>query len=73
MLEGLRRVWKREGRLNSQLINAAKDIPSAVAYAKHFGGINGAYKLVGYPLLKDYSYMNAIVMMRRMRDALCND
>jgi hypothetical protein len=73
MLEDLRRLWKREGRLNSNLINAAKDIPSAVAYARHFGGINGAYKLIGYPLPKDYSYVNAISMMRRMRDALCND
>jgi DNA invertase Pin-like site-specific DNA recombinase len=36
MLEGLRRLWKRKGRLNSKLIHAAKDVPSAVAYHNHF-------------------------------------
>jgi DNA invertase Pin-like site-specific DNA recombinase len=72
MLEGLRRLWKREGRLNSTVINAAKDTPSAVAYQRHFGGINEAYKQIGYPLPKVYSFVNAISMQRRMRNALCD-
>ena len=72
MLEGLRRLWRREGKLNQILINAARDIPSAVAYHKHFGGVNEAYKLIGYPLPKDYSFVGAISMQRHMRDALCD-
>jgi DNA invertase Pin-like site-specific DNA recombinase len=71
MLEGLKQLWKREGTLNSKLINAAKDIPSAVAYSKHFGGINETYKLIGFPLTRDYSFVQAIRMTRRMRGALC--
>jgi hypothetical protein len=47
MLDDLRRLWKRKGRLNSNLINEAKDIPSAVAYRNHFGGVNEAYRLIG--------------------------
>ena len=73
MLEGLRRLWKRKGKLNSTIINAAKDIPSVVAYAKHFGGLNEAYKLIGYPLLRDLSFVHAIQMSRRMNRALCDD
>ena len=75
MLEGLRRLWKRKGTLNSTLINAAKDIPSAVAYQRHFGGINEAYKLIGFPLPRDMSFINAITKLKEMRndiaDRLC--
>ena len=73
MLEGLRGLWKKKGVLNTATINAAKTIPSAVAYAKHFGGINEAYKLIGYPLRKDLSFVHAIRMSRGMRKALCDD
>jgi DNA invertase Pin-like site-specific DNA recombinase len=73
MLEGLRRLWKRKGRLNSDLINAAKEIPSVVAYAKHFGGMNETYKLIGYPLSRDLSFVNAIRMSRRYRHTICDD
>jgi DNA invertase Pin-like site-specific DNA recombinase len=73
MLEGLRRVWKRERKLSSKIINAARDIPSVVAYAKHFGGLNEAYKLIGYPLPKDLSFIHAIRMSRRMCKALCDE
>jgi len=72
MLEGLRRLWKRKGRLNSTLINAARDIPSVQAYHNHFGGINEAYRLIGYPLPKDYSYVEAIRLSRRLRREVCN-
>jgi len=73
MLEGLRRLWKRKGHLNSNLINEARDIPSAVAYNHHFGGINQAYKLIGYPLPKDYSYLNAINFARQIGRQVCHE
>jgi DNA invertase Pin-like site-specific DNA recombinase len=73
MLDGLRRLWKRKGHLNSDLINAARDIPSAVAYQHHFGGVNEAYKLIGYPLPKDYSFVNAINLSRRIRCTICDE
>jgi DNA invertase Pin-like site-specific DNA recombinase len=73
MLEALRRLWNRKGRLNSDLIHAAKDIPSPVAYRSHFGSLNEAYKLIGYPYPRECSYVNAVGMMRRMRKALCDE
>ena len=72
MLEDLRRLWKREGTLNSTLINSAKDIPSAVAYHNHFGGINEAYKLIGFPVPRDMSFINAITKLREMRNAIAD-
>jgi len=73
MLEGLRRLWKRKGRLSSNIINAAKDVPSAPAYAKHFGGINEAYKLIGYPLIRDLSWGHAVRLTRRINKTLCDE
>ena len=73
MLDGLRRVWIRKGKLSSGIINAAKDIPSAVAYAKHFGGVSEAYKLIGYPLPKDLSWVHAVRLTRRINKTLCDE
>jgi len=73
MLESLRQLWKRRGKVNSLLIRAAKDIPSAVAYRNHFGSLNEAYKLIGYPPPRESGYSHSVSMMRRMRNALCDD
>ena len=73
MLEGLRQLWKRKGKLSSDIINASKDVPSAVAYAKHFGGINDAYKLIGYPLIRDLSWGHAVRLTRRINKTLCDE
>ena len=75
MLESLRTVWQREGTLNSNIINAAKDLPSTVAYHKHFGSLTEAYKLIGFPVPRDMPFVNAITKFRAMRndiaDRLC--
>ncbi len=73
MLDGLRRLWKREGKLNSILINYSKDVPSVQAYKNHFGGLNETYKLIGYPLPRDLSYGHAIQMSRQLNRMLCDD
>jgi hypothetical protein len=71
MLDDLRRLWKRKGRLNSSLINEAKGIPSAVAYRNHFGGVNEAYRLIGYPLPRDFDYIHAINLSREISKGIC--
>ena len=73
MLEGLRQVWQREGKLNSNLINAAKDLPSPPAYERHFGSLIEAYKLIGYPIKYDRGYIHAIKQTRRLRSKLLDD
>jgi hypothetical protein len=70
MLDALRQLWQRRGRLSEEIINTAKNVPSSVAYQKHFGSLNEAYKLIGYPIPREYSFVRAITIMRRMREAL---
>ncbi len=73
MLEGLRRLWKREGTINSTLINEAKDIPSTQGYRNHFRSLNVAYKQIGFPLKHDFGFVQAISLNRKMRSSLCDD
>ncbi len=73
MLDGLRRLWDRAGKLNSSLINYSKGVPSVQAYTNHFGGLNEAYKLIGYPLPRDLSYGHAIRMSRKLNRMLCDN
>jgi hypothetical protein len=47
MLEGLRRLLKQKGRLSSDVINAARSVPSITAYRKRFGNLSNVYALVG--------------------------
>jgi DNA invertase Pin-like site-specific DNA recombinase len=64
MLDGLRRLLARKGRLSSLLINKAKDLASSTTYIARFGGVLNAYKLIGYtPLRKGYNEVR-----RRIRD-----
>ena len=73
MLEDLRRLWRQKGKLNTNIINAAKDIPSAPAYKNHFGGLNEAYKLIGYPLIRDHSFPHAVRLSKALRSAICDE
>jgi DNA invertase Pin-like site-specific DNA recombinase len=48
MLEGLRELLAVHGRLNSTLIHDAEFLPCPIVYARRFGGLLNAYRLVGY-------------------------
>jgi DNA invertase Pin-like site-specific DNA recombinase len=48
MLEALRRVLRRHGRLNGRLLNRTPDAPAAQTYLRYFGSLNRAYDLIGY-------------------------
>jgi DNA invertase Pin-like site-specific DNA recombinase len=70
MLEQLRSLWKQKGKLNSKIINAARSVPSAGTYHRHFGGMNETYKLIGFSGPRDYSFLKAISITRKMRATL---
>lgn len=72
MLEALKRLWKRKGKLNTDLINAASDVPSVPAYRYHFEGLNEAYRLIGYPIKHDLSFIRAIRLSRQLRRTVCD-
>jgi DNA invertase Pin-like site-specific DNA recombinase len=48
LLADLRRVFLRERRLTTRIINAASDCRSALYYTARFGGLRRPYALVGY-------------------------
>jgi len=43
------------------------------AYKYHFGGLNEAYKLIGYPLIRDHSYRHAGRLSKALRSAICDE
>lgn len=48
MVAGLRELWRREGKLSAELINADPSIPSRFTYCRRFGRLSHVYRLIGY-------------------------
>jgi DNA invertase Pin-like site-specific DNA recombinase len=73
MLERLRQLWSRVGRLTADLINKEKGVPCAHAFLNHFGTLNKAYSLIGYrPDLKN-KYDASIARHKMTRRKLFDD
>jgi DNA invertase Pin-like site-specific DNA recombinase len=73
LLEDLRQLWRRAGRLSGDLINKEKGISSATAFLNHFGTLNKAYSLIGYrPDLKN-KYDASIARHKMTRRNLFDD
>jgi DNA invertase Pin-like site-specific DNA recombinase len=64
MLDHLRQLLAREGKLSGALVDSAKGMSSWTAYNTRFGGLVRAYKLIGYTPSKDCSYTE---VRRRIR------
>lgn len=48
LLDRLRLLLSREGRLSLRLIKNSSDIPSPSTYRNRFGSLRGAYQMIGY-------------------------
>jgi len=57
MLEKLREVLQKNGRLCGILIDETEDFPSSSAYRHRFGSLVTAYRLIGYDPQIDYSFI----------------
>ena len=57
MIEALRAVLVRHGRLSGLIIDEADDLPSSSAYQSRFGTLLRAYQLVGFAPERDYRYL----------------
>jgi hypothetical protein len=71
MLKSLEKLWKREGHLNSTLINASVETPSTSAYRNHFDGLGEAYKLIGYPAERSRRYTHIVRFTRQLQAGVC--
>ena len=70
MLEHLRRLRSRVGRLSTDLINDEIGVPSVSSYTRRFNTLNHVYSLIGYrPDLKN-RYESSIARHRSLRREL---
>jgi hypothetical protein len=65
MLEKLRGVLNKHGRICGMLIDEAEDIPSSAAFSHRFGSLVSAYRLIGYDPGIDYSFIEINRKLRK--------
>jgi len=71
MLEDLRQLLRREGRICLRLIHDSPKMASATVYERRFGSITEAYRLIGYSP-KGFSY-TPIERRKQIRSAVLAD
>ena len=57
MLQTLKELWSRHGRISGLLIDEQDSMPSSAAFRHRFGSLIRAYQLVGYTPRTDYSFL----------------
>lgn len=65
MLEHLRTVLIKHGRISGILIDAAEDLPSSTAFSHRFGTLVNAYRLIGYNPGIDFSFIEENRRLRK--------
>ena len=66
MLDRLKHLFQKHGRLSGFLIDESDDMPSSTAYRSRFKGLIRAYKLIGYKPDRDYQYICINRHLRQM-------
>jgi hypothetical protein len=66
MLEHLRTVLSKHGRISGILIDAAEDLPSSTAFSHRFGTLVNAYKLIGYNPGIDFGFIEENRRLRKL-------
>jgi DNA invertase Pin-like site-specific DNA recombinase len=67
LLDRLREMLAREGKLSARLIDKTKGMPCCETYRIHFGSLVRAWRLVGYELGRDFAYVLANKVLRSKR------
>ncbi len=66
MLDRLKSLFQKHGKLSGFLIDESEGMPSSIAYKARFKGLIRAYRLVGYTPDRDYQYIQINQRLRRM-------
>lgn len=56
ILDAMRDLWRRKGRITSALLTADRDTPTPQVYLHRFGSLRAAYKRIGYVQERDLSF-----------------
>ena len=70
ILEALRSLLAREGRLSLQLIKHCPEVPSPSAYRGRFGSLRRAYELIGYGRPEDFGPIDLRRRTQALRESL---
>jgi DNA invertase Pin-like site-specific DNA recombinase len=65
MLEKLREVLSKNGRISGFLIDETENLPSSSAFRNRFGSLVSAYQLIGYDPEIDYSFIEINRQIRK--------
>ena len=57
MLEQLKALWAKHGRVSGLLIDEQESMPSSAAFRHRFGSLIRAYQLIGYAPATDYGFL----------------
>jgi DNA invertase Pin-like site-specific DNA recombinase len=66
MLDRLKLLYQKHGRLSGLLIDESEGMPLSSAYISRFKGLIRAYKLIGYTPERDYQYIEINKQLRKM-------
>jgi hypothetical protein len=70
LLDQLRSLMEREGRLSGLLIDEREGLPSSSVYRTRFGSLIRAYQLVGYNAERDYQFIETNRQLRLMHPTI---
>ena len=56
ILDKLKALWRKEGHLSMKILEASKDTPDWTVFARRFGSLMNAYKLIGFKPQARYHY-----------------
>lgn len=70
MLDGLRQLLMKSGKLTAQTINTCGHCPSSAAYIYRFGSLRSAYEKIGYRTKRDYRVVLERSAVRAREEAL---
>lgn len=73
MLEHLRKLLEREGRLSGLLIDESEGMASSSVYRNRFNSLVRAYQLIGYTPDRDYQFIETNRHLRLMHPKVVED
>jgi hypothetical protein len=67
LLDALRDLWRRRGRLSAPLIDAEPAMPASSTYVIRFGSLVPAYHRIGYPFRRNVCFISVKRQLRTCR------
>lgn len=71
LLELLKHLWQRVGRLSETVIDTAVGMPSSDTYRRRFKTLRNAYSLIGYTPTRSYQYKTINELLKGRHKELC--